>query len=68
MNLPKKIYIGDSVYAKYDGWSITLTTENGYPDDPRNEIVMEPEVIEGFFSFVEAIKAQVKAEREAKGD
>lgn len=63
MNIPKKVYIGDSVYAEYDGFSITLTTWNGYPDDPRNKICLEPEVLEGLFSFVESIKAQVKADR-----
>jgi len=36
------IYIGDSVYAKYDGYGIELTTNNGYPDDPRNVIYLEP--------------------------
>ena len=66
MNLKQKAYIGDSVYVQYDGRGIILTTENGYRDDPRNKIYMEPEVIEGFFSFVERIKALVKAEQDAK--
>lgn len=40
-----KKYLGDSVYAQYDGESLVLTTENGYPDDPRNKIVLEPDVL-----------------------
>lgn len=40
-----KEYLGDSVYAQYDGESLVLTTENGYADDPRNKIVLEPDVL-----------------------
>ena len=39
-----RVYIGDSVYVGYDGYHIILTTENGYPDDPRNRIALEPAV------------------------
>lgn len=31
----RKEYLGDSVYASFDGYHIILTTENGYPDDQR---------------------------------
>lgn len=35
-----KSYIGDSIYAEFDpGVGLTLTTNNGYPDDPRNVII-----------------------------
>ena len=37
-------YLGDSVYAELDGERIILTTNNGYPDDPRNRIVLDPDV------------------------
>ena len=42
-----KDYLGDSVYAEMNDITpevITLTTENGYTDDPRNVIHLEPEV------------------------
>jgi len=51
-----KLYLGDSVYATYDGFGILLTTENGFPDDPRNSIYFEPRVIAAFNLFIEAIK------------
>jgi hypothetical protein len=38
-----KQYLGDSVYADFDGYSIKLTTENG--DGPSNTIWLEPEVM-----------------------
>lgn len=53
-----KTYLGDSVYAKDDGYGIILTTENGLPTDPSNEIFLEPEVIDALNRFVEKINSQ----------
>lgn len=47
-----KHYIGDSVYVEFDGFSVILTTENGYVDDPSNRIVLEPEVYYGLIRYV----------------
>lgn len=52
---PEKTYLGDSVYASFDGWAITLTTENGMPDDPSNTIVMEPGVVDACLLFINAV-------------
>lgn len=41
-DLAPKTYLGDSVYAKFDGYHIVLTTENGY--GPSNTIAVEPQV------------------------
>ena len=51
-----KVYIGDSVYAQESdhapGWAVVvLTTENGLPGDPSNEICMEPKVIAAFLQL-----------------
>ena len=41
-----KTYLGDSVYVdSNDGFGIVLTTENGLPTDPSNQIYLEPEVL-----------------------
>ena len=53
--MEKKVYLGDSVYAEFDGYGITLTTNNGYPDDPRNKIYMEPSVLEALDLFRKAL-------------
>jgi hypothetical protein len=45
---PEARYLGDSVYIEFDGYSVILTTNNGYPDDPRNRIALEPEVLHNF--------------------
>ena len=50
---PASMYLGDSVYISYDGYGYWLTTQNGYADDPRNKIFMEPEVYEAMKAFIE---------------
>ena len=42
--LEEKHYLGDSVYAFHDGYHFILITHNGYADDPRNRIALEPAV------------------------
>lgn len=49
-----KAYLGDSVYAEFDGFSIILTTENGM--GPSNTIVLEPEVLRALNDFVQRTK------------
>ena len=46
-----KQYIGDSVYAEFNGYEIILTTENGLPFDPSNRIVLEPEVLDSLLKY-----------------
>ena len=53
MTSPNKDYLGDSVYATFDGYAITLTTENGLPSDPSNTIVIEPNVFEAIVRYWE---------------
>lgn len=48
-------YLGDSVYVKWDGYNIELTTKNGLPTDPSNLIIMEPEVQVAFIKYIERI-------------
>lgn len=53
-----KVYLGDSVYAQHDGYHVILTTENGYHDDPRNQIALEPPVLRALNEYVERLKAK----------
>lgn len=48
-----KDYLGDSVYAEFDGYGIVLTTENG--EGPSNRIVLEPQVLESLNRYVERL-------------
>ena len=48
--MSRKTYIGDGVYADYDGFGIVLTTEDGV--SVSNRIVLEPEVYNSLVEFV----------------
>lgn len=52
----KKVYLGDSVYAEYDGYGIILTTENGY--GASNRIFFEPEVLEMLEAYLNRLKSK----------
>ena len=45
----KKRYIGDGVYAEFDGFNIILTTENGI--SVTNRIILEPEVYRALMDY-----------------
>ena len=51
-------YLGDSVYAGFDGYYYWLNTQNGQPDDPRNAIALEPSVFEALVRWVERVKSE----------
>lgn len=56
MNIPKA-YLGDSVYAECDEYRrLVLTTDNGFPDDPHNCIILEPEVIAALLRYIGRMK------------
>jgi hypothetical protein len=50
-----KTYLGDGCYAEFDGYAITLTTENGVRT--TNTIVLEPSVYEALTKFVGQLRA-----------
>jgi hypothetical protein len=52
-----KHYLGDSVYVRFDGYALVLTTENG-DGFPVDEIVLEPEVAGALISFIDRLKAE----------
>lgn len=48
--MSEKTYLGDSVYAEFDGSGYMLTTENGL--GPTNTIYLEPEVVHALETFI----------------
>ena len=51
-----KSYLGDSVYAEFDGYHIMLTTNNGY--GASNTIAIEPQVYSALKRYAERIWRQ----------
>lgn len=55
-----KTYLGDSVYAEFDGYNIVLTTEGGF--GASNMIVLEREVVERLVRYIEQINETIKSD------
>ena len=53
----KKTYLGDGVYAEFDGYQIVLTTENGI--DVTNRICLEPAVLAALDRFVKFLTKEL---------
>ena len=49
-----KQYIGDGVYAEYDGFQIKLTAENGI--EVLDTIYLEPRTFENLIEYNESLK------------
>ena len=49
-----EMYLGDAVYASYDGFHIVLQTRDGY--SATNTIALEPAVLETFDMFRKQLK------------
>lgn len=57
-------YLGDSVYADFDGHGIILTTENGI--EASNTIVLEPSVLQAFARYQERLGHLLRVEIDLK--
>ena len=44
-------YLGDSVYAWFNGAHVVLETRNGLPTDPSNTIMLESVVLKNLFDY-----------------
>lgn len=55
-----KQYLGDSVYVELENGMIKLTTDNGYDDDPRNIIYMEPNVLRMFKWWIKSFREELE--------
>lgn len=53
-NLNTPTYLGDGVYAIYDGWQFRLYTERS---DGFHEIFLEDTVLQSFIQFVNAFRS-----------
>jgi hypothetical protein len=49
----QETYLGDGLYASYDGWMITLKAPR---EDGDHWVGLEPEILEAFLRFVESMR------------
>lgn len=51
-------YLGDAVYARFDGYQIVLTTSSHLEAEATNRIYLEPAVLDALFKFSEIVMQQ----------
>lgn len=59
-------YIGDGVYAQFDGYNVVLTTGSHLEHKRDQLICMEPEVIESFTRYIADLKNRLESDPTAK--
>jgi hypothetical protein len=47
-------YLGDGLYAEFDGWQIRIFAHNGV--NSTNVVFLEPDVLAAFLRYVEKLK------------
>ena len=50
-----EVYLGDGLYASYDGWQIKLRAPR---EDGDHEVFLEPAVLREFERFVQVTRAR----------
>jgi len=56
-SLQEPEYLGDGLYASWDGWQIRLYAHNGAR--ATNEVFLEPAVLVAFLRYAESLKRKV---------
>lgn len=53
-NPSDKVYLGDGLFAEFDGYQIELYASNGR--EKTNSVYLEPAVLCSFLAYVEVLK------------
>lgn len=53
-----KVYLGDGAYARFDGYGVTLTAENGI--EATDSVYLEPEVFAALLDYWERVHARAE--------
>ena len=53
-------YLGDGLYADFDGWQVRLYASNGV--SATNTVYLEPEVLVVFLHYIDHLKSTVAKE------
>ncbi len=57
-SMGRKVYLGDGAYVDFDGYGLSLTTENGI--STTNEIYLEPSVYAALVEYVARLKKETE--------
>ncbi len=64
MNALAPQYLGDAVYASFDGHHVVLTTDSHNQAEAGNTIFLEPQVLNSLFRYCEALKQELAKPKE----
>ena len=65
MTESKEVYLGDGLYASYDGYQIMLRAPRGF--DVDHEVYLEPSTLQSFQNYIKELenaKAKALADRQ----
>jgi hypothetical protein len=54
MNEPTQQYLGDGLYASFDGFQVEVFSHDGL--NKTNSVFMEPDILDSFIGFIKSIK------------
>ena len=60
MSVKQRAYIGDGVYASFDGYDLELVTSDGLRE--TNRIILEPEVLVSLLAWLEKTRTELRAQ------
>jgi hypothetical protein len=56
-DLPEPVYLGDGLYADFDGWQIELYASDG--ERKTNRVYLEPTVLGRFEEYVKGLRERL---------
>jgi len=59
----RETYLGDGLYASFDGWMLTLKTPR---EDGEHWVGLEPDILRALLRFVESIERDARRAAEAE--
>lgn len=59
--MPDEVYLGDGLYASYDGWQVKLRAPRANGD---HEVYLEPGVLVEFERYLAELRASLTTRRE----
>lgn len=65
MEMETETYLGDGLYASFDGWHFILRAPR---DDGDHWVGLEPAVLRQFMDYVERTKASSEVTKEQRGE
>jgi hypothetical protein len=58
-SIREPVYLGDGLYAEFDGWQVRLYAHNGISS--TNQVFLEPDVLVAFERYLLKLKEALRA-------